>query len=132
MRYRALTISAFAVLLSGGMDSALWAGTDQPSPAAADNTERNIRDRSGNTLTPFDQSEHPADRTLTQRIRQALMKDDSLSTAAKNVKIVAVDGRVTLRGPVSSDREKAAITAQAEQIAGKSNVDNQIEVAKTP
>jgi hyperosmotically inducible protein len=93
-----------------------------------DNTGRNVRDRSGDTKTPGDQSENEADRTITQNIRQAITGDDSLSTNAKNVKIITNDGTVTLRGPVKSEKEKAEIEAKAKQVAGVKRVDNQLEV----
>jgi osmotically-inducible protein OsmY len=41
------------------------------------------------------------------------MADKSLSTEAKNVKIIAVNGVVTLRGPVSTLKEKSTIEAKA-------------------
>ena len=94
-----------------------------------DNSGRNVRDRDDQTKTPGDQSENEADRTITQNIRQALTADDSLSTNAKNVKIITNDGTVTLRGPVKSEKEKTDIEAKAKQIAGVKRVDNQLEVA---
>jgi osmotically-inducible protein OsmY len=94
-----------------------------------DNSGRNVRDRDDQTKTPADQSENEADRTITQNIRQALTADDSLSTNAKNVKIITNDGTVTLRGPVKSEKEKTDIEAKAKQVAGVKRVDNQIEVA---
>jgi osmotically-inducible protein OsmY len=94
-----------------------------------DNSGRNVRDRDNQTKTPVDQSENEADRTITQNIRQALTADDSLSTNAKNVKIITNDGTVTLRGPVKSEKEKTDIEAKAKQVAGVKRVDNQIEVA---
>jgi hyperosmotically inducible periplasmic protein len=94
-----------------------------------DNTGRNVRDRDNQTKTPGDQSENEADRTITQNIRQAITADDSLSTNAKNVKIITNDGTVTLRGPVKSEKEKTDIEAKAKQVAGVKRVDNQIEVA---
>jgi len=56
------------------------------------------------------------------------MKDDSLSFTAKNVKIITVDGKVTLRGPVKSEAERSAIEAAARRVAGAAQVDNQLEV----
>jgi hyperosmotically inducible periplasmic protein len=93
-----------------------------------DNSGRNVRDRSGDTKTPGDQSENEADRTITQNIRQAITGDESLSTNAKNVKIITNDGTVTLRGPVKSEKEKTEIEAKAKQVAGVKRVDNQLEV----
>src|SRR4029077_5237943 len=97
--------------------------------AAGENTGRNVRDRNEAKKTPGDQSENEADRTITQNIRKAITGDDSLSTNAKNVKIITNDGTVTLRGPVKSEKEKADIEAKAKQVAGVKNVDNQLEVA---
>ena len=99
-----------------------------PSQTAPDNTGSNVRDRSGKTLTPDDQSESEADRTLTQQVRQAVVADDSLSTNAHNVKIITSHGVVTLRGPVNSAQEKANIDAKAQQIAGATKVNNHLEV----
>lgn len=104
---------------------------DQPTQTAtveADNTGRNARDRSDVTKTPTDQAENEADRAITQSIRQNIASDSSLSTNAKNVKIITVDGAVTLRGPVKSEKEKADIVARAQQIAGVKRVDDQLEI----
>jgi osmotically-inducible protein OsmY len=95
---------------------------------AADNTGRNVRDRGGDTATPTDQSENQADLAITQKVRQALMDDDTLSFNAQNVKVVTENGKVTLRGPVESDAEKRAIEAKVRAIGGVSNVDNQLEI----
>jgi hyperosmotically inducible protein len=94
-----------------------------------DNSGRNVRDRDDQNKTTGDQSENEADRTITQNIRRAVTADDSLSTNAKNVKIITNDGTVTLRGPVKNEKEKAEIEAKAKQIAGVKRVDNQLEVA---
>ena len=94
-----------------------------------DNTGRNVRDRDEATKTAQDQAENEADRTITQNIRQAINADDSLSTNAKNVKIITNDGTVTLRGPVKNEQEKTIIEAKAKQVAGVKNVDNQLEIA---
>jgi osmotically-inducible protein OsmY len=90
---------------------------------------QNQRDRDHQTLTPIDQSNKPADLETTRNIRRAIVKDDQLSTEAKNVKIITVDGNVTLRGPVKTDQEKAAIVSKAAQVAGDSNIHNELQVA---
>jgi osmotically-inducible protein OsmY len=94
-----------------------------------DNTDVNIRDRRGETpTTSDDQAERAVDRTLIQRIRQAIVADESLSTTAKNVKVMMINGVVTLRGPVHSLQEKGSIAAIAQHIAATNNVDNQLEI----
>ena len=109
----AFTLSAFA--------------QDQSSPAA-DNSARNERDRSSETKTSFDQSNTTGDTQITASIRRAVMKDDSLSMTAKNVKIITENGVVTLRGPVKSEAEKAKIAELAKSAAGQMKIENQLEV----
>jgi osmotically-inducible protein OsmY len=62
-------------------------------------------------------------------IVQAIHDDDSLSTYAHNIKIIAQDGKVTLRGPVRSEDEKNNLQAKAVAVAGEENVINQLEIA---
>jgi hyperosmotically inducible protein len=95
---------------------------------AADNTKQNSSDQNKNTETAEKQSNSKDDLALTQKIRQAVMKDGSLSMNAKNVKIIAQDGKITLKGPVDSQQEKDTIGTEAGGIAGKEKVDNQLEV----
>jgi hyperosmotically inducible periplasmic protein len=99
------------------------------SAPRADNTDKNERDRSGAALTPGDQGDSEADRTVTQQVRQGVVADDALSTTGKNVKIITRDGVVTLRGPVKTDQEKATIASIAQHVAGVKRVDNQLETA---
>jgi hyperosmotically inducible periplasmic protein len=94
----------------------------------ADNTKRNSSEQNENTETAEKQSNSKDDLALTQKIRQAVMKDGSLSMNAKNVKIIAQDGKITLKGPVDSQQEKDTIAAKAGEIAGKDKVENQLEV----
>jgi len=93
-----------------------------------DNTATNERDRSGETQTSGDQSNSSADLKITQAIRQALMKDNDLSTTAKNIKIITDNGQVTLRGPVKNAQEKAKIDQLARSAAGGAKIVDQLDV----
>jgi len=105
--------------------------TNTNTNADADNSGVNKRDRNSAALTPMDQGSSASDRKLTQQIRQELMKDKSLSFTAKNVKIITVDGKVTLRGPVKSEAERSAIEAAARRATGDgARVDSQLEISK--
>ena len=104
---------------------AAMAADDKTKP---DNTAINERDRSRETQTSGDQSNSSADLKTTQAIRQALMKDSELSTTAKNIKIIANDGQVTLRGPVKNAQEKAKIDQLAKSAAGGVKIDDQLDV----
>jgi hyperosmotically inducible periplasmic protein len=98
---------------------------------AADNTQRNVRDRNDRNLTPLDQGSSPADIRTTASIRKEIGAADKMSVNARNVKIITKDGKVTLRGPVNSAEEKRLIGEIANRIARAANVDNQLEVKLT-
>ncbi len=102
-------------------------GDAQDKPA--DNTKKNERDQDGNTKTPLDQNENKADIDITAAIRKSVVGDDALSMDAKNVKIITADGVVTLRGPVASAEEKQKIAKLAQDTAGVTRVDDQLEIA---
>jgi osmotically-inducible protein OsmY len=128
---KTVLLFSLALLVLGGYASSAHSLEMAQAPAAQtapDNTGRNIQDRSGVTLTPGNQSESEVDRTLTQRIRRAVVADEALSTTAKNVKIITINGVVTLRVPVKSPQEKVITEAKARQIAGADKVDNQPEI----
>ena len=95
----------------------------------ADSTEKNARDKDNATLTPTDQARgSQIDVEVTRRIREALTADNALSTNGQNIKIVTLNGRTTLRGPVKDAKEQARIVKEASNIVGPSNVANQLEV----
>jgi len=104
---------------------------DKPAAAAvpADNTGKNERDQQAEALTPMDQGENESDRSITQQARQGVVKADEVSVNGKNVKIITVDGVVTLRGPVESAREKKEIANIVKHVDGVKRIDNQLEVA---
>jgi hyperosmotically inducible periplasmic protein len=137
--YRTIPALGLAAWLAGCSDQqgSSSGGTEQSSASTAasgqsakdaDNTALNKRDRSGETLTPGDQANTDADRELARNARRAIVKNDQLSTTAKNIKIIVADGKVTLRGPVKTDAEKTQIASIVQGVSGASTVDNQLEV----
>jgi hyperosmotically inducible protein len=96
-----------------------------------DNSRQNERDRSGETQTWGDQSNNAQHIKVTAAIRRAIVKDDSLTTTAKNVKIITEGGTVTLRGPVNSADEKTKIEQLATSAAGGAKIDNQLEIKES-
>src|SRR5262249_28728478 len=95
------------------------------SQSQSDNTRENKKHR-GMTA---DRTSSASDRELTQKIRKAITDDKSLSSKAHNVKILAKDGMVTLKGPVSTEEEKKTIESKATEIAGSGKVANEITIA---
>ena len=104
----------------------------QQSAAPADNTTVNQRDRNPNEPTADQQKNTPSDRDITKQIRQAIVKDKSLSTYAHNVKVITQNGQVTLKGPVRSDEEKRAIEAKATEIVGENKVTSELDIKPKP
>jgi osmotically-inducible protein OsmY len=120
----ALTLVLSSALLGLGT----VAMAQNPPPAAPDNSAVNVRDRNPDAMTAGQQSNAKSDVELTSEIRRAVVKDDSLSMLAHNVKIISANGNVILRGPVKTEQEKTTIASKAQAIAGPNKVDNQLEV----
>lgn len=87
------------------------------------------KDHNQPTSTKADQPQSDNDRNVSARIRRSIIASDSLSNRAKNIKIITVDGVVTLKGPVNNENEKAEVVRKAKEIApGK--VVEQIEIVE--
>ena len=105
--------------------SALAPAQNSPKP---DNTKTNQQDRNPDAATADQQKNNRSDRETTRQIRKAIIDDKSLSTYAHNVKVITQHGTVTLKGPVRSDEEKKVIEDKAKEVAGASNVKNEMTV----
>ena len=78
-----------------------------------------------------DQAEGSAqDVEVTRRIRKALVADKALSTNAKNIKIITLNGKVTLQGPVGNAREQKSVLKKARKTAGVKSVTSELEVTR--
>ena len=119
------SIMKFTVLTL--LSTAAIAGSGWSQDTHADNTGKNTRDRDDQSQTATDQSNDPADIKITADIRKMVVNDGSLSMMAKNVKIITTDGVVTLRGPVETQKEKAAIESHAKH-AGAKKITNELEI----
>jgi hyperosmotically inducible periplasmic protein len=89
--------------------------------------------RGSDELTPIDQGNNEKDLEMTAQIRKDVMANSELTYGAKNVKIITVNGRVTLRGSVPTEAERDLIVKLAKSAAEPDKVDDQIQVqgAKT-
>ncbi|MGN2252477.1 BON domain-containing protein [Frateuria sp. GZRe12] len=137
---RPLAVGVFAALAASTGAFAQQATPMQSSPAAsqsaggvtgedADNTRLNRRDRNDASTTPMDQSNSSNAVDLVANVRKAIVDDDGLSVKARNVKVVANGGVVTLRGPVANAQEKARVERDAASVRGVTRVDNQLDIA---
>ena len=114
-----LAITGFSLIAIPSISSAL-----HPQAPAPDNTANN-KDHSD---TADNQSNSAQDREIARKIRKAIVADKSLSTYAKNVKVIVKGGSVTLRGPVRSEEEKKQIGDYASQAASAGSVDNELTI----
>jgi len=124
------TLTGSLIMMTGTVraeqNTAIYLAAD----SALENTEINVRDKGNTTLTPEDQKETDSDIKITADIRQAIIKNKSLSVNAQNVKIITRNGVVTLRGPVESKKESKKIKKIAKHTPGVLKVDNQLEIKK--
>ena len=120
-----------AAAMSTGVPFAVGQASSEQSTsatAAPDNSRENKLD-SNRTVTADSQKENVSDRQVIQSIRKSVIADKSLSTYAHNVKIVSINGQVTLNGVVKSDEEKAIVEQKALAVAGKGHITNDLKVA---
>ena len=118
---RNLLVAALVASLAAAVPTV---AAQQGAPPPPDNTKVN---KQGGT-TADQQSQSKADLELARQIRQAIVKDKTLSTTAHNCKVITRDGAVTLRGPVNSEKEKDTIEQIAVKVAGGSKVSNELVV----
>lgn len=108
MRIQALLFSASLIVSTAIVPVGLRAACAQTAAenVAADNSAQNQRDRDHQSLTPIDQSSRPADLEMTRNIRRALVKDEQLSTQAKNIR----NGNILISVHTENRRQRNAAT----------------------
>jgi hyperosmotically inducible protein len=129
LKYSLRGLAIASALILGLQASAQSADDASVHSISADNTTNNRVDPSNGTDTADAQKNDAADARLTQQIRQRVMADKSLSSYAHNVKIVTINGTVTLNGVVRSEQEKSSIEMKAASAAGKERVIDELKIA---
>ena len=127
-----MSTEAFTQAVGRSLLSGLLFGAMLVVPASAalaqDNTGANKTDRQQGMPTADQAKNNTSDRELMSRIRKSVVADKDLSSYGHNCKIIAQNGKVTLRGPVRSEEERRTIEQKAREVAGDGNVDNQLTV----
>lgn len=123
-----LTLTSGLIMMTGNAQAEQDTAMYLAARSAAENTERNVRDKSGTTLTPEDQKESKSDVKITANMRKAVVADKSLSVNAKNVKIITRNGVVTLRRPVENEAERMKLQQIVTQTPGAVRADNQFGI----
>ena len=97
----------------------------------ADNTTQNVRERSGGS--PYIQGTSASDQAITARIHHEMMSRPDLSADAQNIRVITVNGHVTLRGPVKNRQEERAIIEIARNaVAENAKVTDHIQTIGQP
>ncbi len=84
-----------------------------PSPAYPQESE---------DITADQASQKKSDIDIMRDIRKAIVADETLSMTGKNIKVIAIDGRVTLRGAINAEEERSIIVGKAADVVGQDNV----------
>jgi osmotically-inducible protein OsmY len=117
--------------LTAGLACCLFALTFHPSTraqSASQTAPDNSKQNKNQQDTADNQTNAKSDRLITAQIRKAIVGDKSLSTYAHNVKIITVNGAVTLKGPVSSEAEKQKVVADATSVVASDKLTDQLTV----
>ncbi len=99
-------------------------------PVGIDNSVQNAPEIKNN-LPPLEQGKSQADLEITARIQKEILDADGLSVEARAVKVITVNGHVTLRGTVTTEDEKRRVGDIAAQVVPAADVDNQLMVKAT-
>ena len=78
--------------------------------------------------TADSQTNAKSDRLMTAKVRRAIIADKGLSMYAHNVKIITLNGAVTLKGPVKSEEEKQKVASDAAGATSADAITNQLTV----
>jgi hyperosmotically inducible periplasmic protein len=122
--FRIVALAAFALLCVTGAPKASVALAQPSSLQAPDNSNQN----KGQTETADNQANSKADRQITAKIRKAITSEKDLSTYAHNIKIITVNGEVTLKGPVQTDDEKQKVATLAANVVSPDKIVNELTV----
>jgi len=103
-------------------------GTSRALAQSAQTVPDNSKQNKEHSQTADNQQNTKADRMTTANIRKAIVADKDLSTYAHNVKIITMNGEVTLKGPVKSEEEKQKVASYATGIVSADKVTNALTV----
>jgi osmotically-inducible protein OsmY len=125
LRFTSAASAALALLCSvGPLNVPLIRAQSSTSQTAPDNSKQN----KNHAQTADNQTNAKSDRLMTANARKAIMADKDLSTYAHNVKVVTVNGAVTLKGPVKSEEEKQKVAADVSGVVSADKITNELTV----
>jgi hypothetical protein len=129
MGHKNLTVAA--LLVFAATSSAVRAAARDPTLAAIhpDNSRVNKDFALPTARTADDQPNDRQDRLTAARVRRVIIRDDTLSVYAHNVKIIVMNGKLTLEGPVHCDLERQELALDAATVLDPASITNNVTVA---
>lgn len=106
---------------------------DKKTPLAEEEKEVSYQDTYYREEKPFYQAaESDADYLIAKRVRESITADNNLSLSAKNIRVSALNGIVTLSGNIDTYQEKDIVAMKASAVSGVKKVINNMRVNPTP
>lgn len=118
-RFPIVALAATGFLCLAGQPVAYCAAVQPSNIQASTQAPDNSNQNKAHSETADSQSNAKMDRQTTAKIRKAVVGDKDLSTYAHNVKIIAVNGEVTLKGLVQTDEEKQKVASIASSVVSQ-------------
>ena len=125
LRFGVVASAAIAISCSTSTLFVSQASAQTDSAQTAPDNSKNNKDHA---QTADSQSNAKADRQITANVRKAILADKDLSTYAHNIKIITVNGAVTLKGPVKSEDEKQKIGSDTASVVSADQITNELTV----
>lgn len=126
-RFRSTILASAMIAFSLGM-MPLMSSTSSAQTCSAQTAPDNSAKNKSQTTTADNQNNSKADRMTTAQVRKAIIADKDLSLYAHNVKIIVLDGNVTLKGPVKSEGEKSKVAADVANVVSADKISNKLTV----
>jgi osmotically-inducible protein OsmY len=123
MRYKILTQIFTTVALAGALTLSAAPQADNP-----DNPNQQVTTNTDQSTAVVQPSAPMSDRRIERKIHKAISRDVTMSNRALNVRIIARNGQVTLKGSVPTNMEKQKIEDKAADLVGSANVVDRIKV----
>jgi osmotically-inducible protein OsmY len=124
--------SIFRIVASAAIALLCFTVTPALTPAMAELSGVQAPDNSSQNKEHLETADNQAssrmDRQITAKIRKAIVGDKDLSTYAHNVKVITLNGQVTLKGPVQTEEEKQKVVSLAASVVPPDKVLNQLTV----
>jgi hyperosmotically inducible protein len=123
-KFRNVALAATAALCLMGTFTAKSSLAESAAIQAPDNSSQN----KASTETADNQANSKADRQTTAKIRKAIVGEKDLSNYAHNIKVITINGQVTLKGPVQTEDEKQKVASLAASVVPPDKIVNELTV----